>query len=137
VDQSACEFRGPTLHFVALGLLLFAPVLWLSRISTAALAGESLILATYLVGVIWIPRLSVGASGLVINRMFRLGWADIASARARTVLGLPYVQAKRKSGRSYWIPLYFVGGGRVSECLLKHAPSANPIAHCLRDAPSA
>lgn len=72
-------------------------------------------------------------SGIQFNLTNFVRWNDIESAKISTILGLPYVKIKKKTGilkwLSWWIPLYL---GNYKEFLLQvenHAPKDNPFRH--------
>jgi hypothetical protein len=107
-------------------------LLWLTRKSSIAAAGELMILATYLIAIFWGSRLTVQSDGLILYRLYRLSWTDVVSARARAILGIRYLQVWRRAGSSLWIPLYFVGKSDLMEVLLSRVPPGNPIHECLQ-----
>lgn len=110
------------LLFVLLGALLAAlwPHYWVAVAFTAKLV---LVLAICVA----VCTVSVSEQGLVLNRVNRLIWSEIADAKARSVLGLPYVYVSRVSGFSWWVPLYLRSPQAFYSAVISLAPPRNPL----------
>jgi hypothetical protein len=61
-----------------------------------------------------------------------LPWTDVVSAQRRGILGIRYLQVRRRTGSHLWIPLYFVGKSDLVEALLSRVPPGNPIHQSLQ-----
>lgn len=110
------------LLFVLLGALLVAlwPHYWVAVAFTAKLV---LVLAICVA----VCTVSVSEQGLVLNRVNRLIWSEIVDAKARSVLGLPYVYVSRASGFSWWVPLYLRSPHAFYSAVISLAPPSNPL----------
>jgi hypothetical protein len=86
--------------------------------------------AQFVLALVILRLLSVVAisdEGIVLYRVNRLSWSNIATVRRVSVLGLPYLLIARKKGFRWWLPLYFHGDRPIEAALAEKAPIGNPI----------
>lgn len=110
------------LLLVLLGVLLMA--LWPHYWVAVAFTAKVVFMLALCVA---ICTVSVNEQGLVLYRVNRLSWLDIKEARARSVLGLPYVLISRASGFSWWVPLYLRSPQAFFSAVISAAPKSNPL----------
>jgi len=110
------------LLLVLLGVLLVAlwPHYWVAVALTAKLV---LVLAICVA----VCTVSVSERGLVLYRVNRLSWPEITDAKARSVLGLPYVRISRASGIAWSLPLYLRSPQVFYSAVISLAPPNNPL----------
>jgi hypothetical protein len=110
------------LLLVLFGVLLVAlwPHYWVAVAFTAQVV-------IFLALCVAICTVSVSERGLVLNRINRLRWPEIKEAKARSVLGLPYILVSRASGFSWWVPLYLRSPQAFFSAVISAAPQSNPL----------
>ena len=84
----------------------------------------------------WVFRLEITPAGMRLYRVNYADWEDFTSARVRRILILPYLHLTRRTGMSWWVPLYFVGPEPIRAALLRYAPEDNPVRQALLGDPS-
>ena len=76
-------------------------------------------------------RLTVSEQGFRINWFKRATWAEVATVRRTSFLGLPYLLVTLRAGLNkylpLWIPLYVRGARTVEAALAERAPINNPL----------
>jgi hypothetical protein len=78
-----------------------------------------------------ISRVTVGADGIVFNRLFDIRWGDVVAARERKVLKVSHLYLERRKGMPIWLPLYYRGRRPIRDVLRDYAPEGHPIRICL------
>ncbi|HEU4881097.1 MAG TPA: hypothetical protein VFT45_02595 [Longimicrobium sp.] len=141
---SGAVFRIPVLGWSAALLVIFSPTLVLgitdlqrehqrsfSSIADALLFPVALFVI-FTAYSFWVFRLEITPAGMRMYRVNHALWEDITSARAQRFLFLPYLYLTRRKGMAWWVPLYFVGPGRVAEALLRYSPEGHPVRYALQ-----
>ena len=115
---------------LALALMLYAWA-YLPMIGMRAIIPMLVSLAVQFILALVIQRLlfvvAISDEGIVLYRVNRLSWSNIATVRRVSVLGLPYLLVTRKKGFRWWLPLYFHGDRPIEAALAEKAPIGNPI----------
>jgi hypothetical protein len=106
---------------------MFTPLAWLAWPHQVAL----LFVAAYLIGFVafglLICTISVSDSGIVLCRVNRARWQDIAAVTRTSFLGLPYLFVFRTRGFRWWAPLYLRHPQQFRASLISRAPSGHPL----------
>lgn len=141
-DSPRAFFRIPRLGWSLALVVVFSPLLLqslaeLRREPVERGVAELLIFPAVFILVLaaysfWMFRLEVAPDGMILYRVHQAGWNEIVSARKRRFLFLPYLYLTRRTGRAWWVPLYFVGREPVGAALLRHAPEGHPVRQALQ-----
>jgi hypothetical protein len=98
------------------------------------IAVEGVVLA----GLMWLFQTKVtivvvSAEGVTMDRIWRLRWEEVTSARLQTIFGLQYLRVARPGWMrpNLSLPLYMVGSRPLIAALRDHAPLGNPVRKCL------
>jgi hypothetical protein len=94
------------------------------------------VLASVIIG--WLisatQTIEVSHDGIVLYGVNRVSWGDITGAHLRRFVGLEYLNLLRARGRSWWLPLFFVGDDDIRSVLQRLAPEGHPVRACLDSA---
>lgn len=108
----------------ALAFLVLAALAWPHLVVVVSFLLQA-IFFTALVAAVSV--VSVGDDGLVLYRLWRLPWSQVAGARRISFFGLPYLLVARRKGFGWWVPLYFRGARPIEAALAARAPTGNPL----------
>ena len=114
-------------------ITIFIIVMWLPIIVTfnellSVLAVMILVnISLPIIGIWHVFIVTVDSDGIVLNKVNKLLWSDVVDAEKVKILGLNHIRAKRKKGKPWLIPLFFVGKERIEVALLNNAPANNPL----------
>ena len=127
------SWRSPLVAVEAIffGALLGYAVYVGIQLSMMSMIAMLVLLAVQIVVALVIQHLlsvvAISNEGIVLYRVNRLSWSNIASVHRVSVLGLTYLRVTRKKGFSWWLPLYFHGDRPINAVLAEKAPIGNPI----------
>ena len=83
----------------------------------------------------WLASLTqvvdISTNGLVLNHVNKVIWSDVVAAERKRFLGLAYLKLQLRSGRSWWLPLFFRGQTDMRAALLQLAPDGHAVRACL------
>ena len=83
----------------------------------------------------WLATLTqvvdISERGLVLYHVNRTTWSDVVAAQRTRILGFEYIKLRLRSGRAWWLPLFFRGDVVMSSALQKFAPEGHPVRSCL------
>jgi len=129
------RFRVPKGWFVVVvsaGVALSSGTLLLLR--GPVVLAPFLISVAAQVGAAWLVSLTqvvdVSPRGLSLYVVNRAVWADIVAAARARFFGLDYLKLRLRSGRTWWIPLYFRGEADMRSTLESFAPDGHPVKRC-------
>lgn len=118
------SYRSPVVAITAIVFLGLAALMWPHKVYVASYLLQG---AFFTILMVTVSVVSIGDTGLVLNRSWRLAWSDIVSARRISFFGLPYILVKRRRGFTWWLPLYFLGARSMELALAARAPEGNPV----------
>ena len=84
-------------------------------------------IALPIVGMWHVFTVTIDSNGVVLNRVNKLLWSDVVNVRKVKALGLNHIRVKRKKGKPWLVPLFFIGKEPIEVALLKNAPENNPL----------
>jgi hypothetical protein len=124
--------RGRFVAVVGGPVVLYAvTLLWWKGIAADVAVPATVITTAGAAAVAWLVSLTqvveISRDGIVLYRVNRVAWPDIVSAEPARILGLPYVELGRSSGKSWWLPLFFHGATDVPSALEALAPEDHPL----------
>ena len=115
---------GPLLPFSA-------TLLWSKGIAADGAVATVVMMLAAAAAFAWLLSLTqvieISRDGLVLYRVNRVAWDDIVSAAPARVLGLPYIKLGQRSGKAWWLPLFFQGATDMPSALEAFAPDDHPV----------
>jgi len=109
-------------------IVMWLPIIFTFNELLSALALIMLInISLPIIGIWYVFTVTVNSSGIVLNKVNKLLWSDVISARKVKVLGLNHIRIKRKQGMPWLLPLFFIGENKIEIALLNNAPVNNPL----------
>lgn len=128
--------RGPFIGIIVVVLgLWFVPLSLLDGAGWSLTARFAVTWIAFSAAFAWVVSLTqtirISHEGIVLYIVNRARWADIVAAQRRPFLGLDYLRVRLRSGRRWWIPLFFRGETSVANALLTFTPAGHPVRDCL------
>lgn len=114
-------------RFALVTVAIFAPVLWFVSDSIFTILIVVAFVAIADIGTYYLCTVQVGRDGIVLNRVNRARWQDIAAATRVSFFGLPYLKVQHKKGVKWRIPLYLRKPEEFRRALVARAPVGNPL----------
>lgn len=128
MSSAAQTFRvdlfGP---FGLLGVVIFAPVLWIASDNIVALVVGLVFIVAAALATYFLCTVVVSGTGIVLYRINKARWQEITAAKRVSFLGLPYLKIEREKGLRWWIPLYLTKPEEFRLALKAKAPVGNPL----------
>ncbi len=121
-------YAAPRLGRIPLVIVPLA--LWRAYVQPDTLPFE-LFASVFAIYVTFVPQVAVTPDEIRINRVFRLPWSNVRSAKLRKYLGQNYLRVHRKRGLRWPIPLDLSNGRSLTEVLLEKSPPGSPIREAL------
>lgn len=126
-ENAITFYIGPGWHRAWLFALPLALILALAGPHVSVAISFAAQLVFFLVFLALVATVTVTSQGIRLYRINRLAWSDIQAVKARSILGLPYLNVTRTKGVSWWLPLYLRNEQGFYASVIANAPVGNPL----------